>query len=217
MIILVLALKLMMDCKFKILTTTLNFNHFKTYFEPFRFDLEDIRVYIHDRFDLPDAKLIYKNYFIKSKGFISHISITKKIIESVSTKKRPCQMFAKKTCTMRYMFQHFLDTYACYIVLNYDGLHLNDLKESNIELCNVSIHEIFKEKYNDLSQKFDGLCPSRLACKQTKYHSTIRDLPSYSFKFSFKSIKLIFPNVIRRICHFAKHFILNYSQGNTVT
>ena len=193
MTILVLDLKSMMDCKCKILTNILNLNHSKTYFEHFRLDLDDISVHIHDQFDLPDAKLIYKSYFIKSKGFISHISITKKIIESISTKKRPCQMFAKKTCTMRYIFQHFLDTYACYIVLNYDGLHLKDLKESTIGFCNVTIHEIFKEKYNDLSQQFDGLCPSRLACKQTKYYSTIRDLPSYSFKFSYKSFKLIIP------------------------
>ena len=91
---------------------------------------------------------------------------------------RPCAKYAKMTCILRYMYQHFIDKYSCHIVLNSKGTHLKDLElleKKDINLCNVTIHKMFKEQYDHLHRDFSKFCPSKQACNQTKYSINIRD------------------------------------------
>ena len=75
------------------------------------------------------------------------------------------------------MYQHFIDKYSCHIVLNSKGTHLKDLEleKQDINLCNVTIHKMFKEHYGNLHRDFSKFCPSKQACNQTKYSINIRD------------------------------------------
>ena len=107
----------------------------------------EVVVYIHDKFDIIDAKILHESYELYATGLEFQINIKKRAIESVSTNKKPCQKYAKGTCLMREIFRYFLDTYNCYIVLNFDGKHLDDLKQQGIGFCNVTVHKIFKNEF----------------------------------------------------------------------
>ena len=80
---------------------------------------------------------------------------------------RPCAKYVKVTCILRYMYQHFIDKFPCHIVLNSIGTHLRDLELENtdINLCNLTIHKMFKEKYGNLQIDFSKLA-SKHAAKQ---------------------------------------------------
>ena len=70
---------------------------------------------------------------------------------------------------MRHLYEHFLKHYECYIIMNYDGMYLKDLKTQNQEFCNGTVHIIFKEEYSKLLAKYIEFCPSKQACTQSKY------------------------------------------------
>ena len=53
--------------------------------------------------------------------------------------------------------------------MNYDGMHLKDLKTQNKAFCNGTVHTVFKEEYSELLTKYIEFCPSKQACTQSKY------------------------------------------------
>ena len=54
-----------------------------------------LKMLIHDHMDLPDAEVLHNYYTIAPQGKKYRIKISKRMIESVSTKKRPCQNYTK--------------------------------------------------------------------------------------------------------------------------
>ena len=131
-------------------------------------------LFFHNSYDLPDAGRLHN--FLKVRKLNNYqVSITKKVVESVSTKRKPCQKFARETCIRRYLFKQILETYECKMALNYNGLYLDEepflsnevfngkeewkkLMEKT-ELCSVAIHATIYENYGNLTSRFKMKCP----------------------------------------------------------
>ena len=85
--------------------------------------------------------MIYPVLGFDSKNMFFKIFLTKKILNSVSTRNDRCEALPQITCLMRLMYQEILARYGCesYYVTN--GTYLNDLKKPNVTFCNKSEHQ----------------------------------------------------------------------------
>ena len=134
-----------------------------------------IKMIIHNRLDGSDARVLHNVNQIQTQGMSYIFRLSKKVTQSVSTDKRKCQNYSQTTCILRNMYQHFLDSYGCEIVMNRYGPHLEDLRETRLKLCDISTHTIFVEEFKNLSRKYESECPSRQPCQHVKYFITLFD------------------------------------------
>ena len=104
------------------------------------------------------------------------LRLKKRVIQSISTRKSPCNKFSKGTCIRRQIFRHFAGQFNCKIISNSNGLYLRDLDPEEIPYCNETIHKNFAKQYKDLLTNAKKKCPGIQSCHRAKYDFDLREI-----------------------------------------
>ena len=120
---------------------------------------------IHNRDDFQDAHLLHDKETIFSVAKNKIFKLSKKVVNSISTRKSPCQKHAKTTCILRHVNTFYNEKYQCQIVFIKDYMDM----ESMNQYCNISVHLEFNQTYPELFMKYSTKCTSSQGCLQTNY------------------------------------------------
>ena len=128
-------------------------------------DWYDMDMIIHNRDDFQDAHILHDKDKISSMTKDKIFKLSKKVVNSISTRKFPCQKYAKTTCILRHMNTFYHEKYQCQIVFIRDYIDMKSLKQH----CNISVHLEFNQTYPELFLKYSSTCISSQGCIQTNY------------------------------------------------
>ena len=91
--------------------------------------------------------------------------LEKKVIQTHSTKKNPCQEYAQKTCVMRKINQYYMENFNCSIIFIRDGLNMSE----DSGYCNISLHVHFQTHFDQMYKDNLVDCPSTQSCTHIDY------------------------------------------------
>ena len=128
-------------------------------------DFYDMDMIIHNRNDFQDAHILHDKGKIASMAEDKIFKLSKKVVNSISTRKSPCQKYAKTTCILRHMNTFYHDKYQCQIAFIKDYINMESLNQH----CNISVHLEFNQTYPELFLKYSSTCTSSQGCIQTNY------------------------------------------------
>ena len=126
---------------------------------------QEVWMMIHNEHDFQDAQVLYDTERFKSWKANRSYKLSKNVVMAFSTKKKPCQKYAKKTCVLRYIHKEYIQRFNCSLIFIKDGLDV----EFEGDYCNASIHQHFKENHGKMYQDNLKFCKSTQACKHINY------------------------------------------------
>ena len=119
--------------------------------------------------------MIIEYFNISFVGMIYSLGIRKRVIQSISSSKAPCNEYTRRVCIQRYIFQHYNNKYGCKIVFNSNAQYLKDFNPQQIPYCNVSIHSEFDKGFSKMTEYGRDKCPGIQSCHQTRYSFDLRE------------------------------------------
>ena len=87
-------------------------------------DWYDMDMIIHNRDDFQDAHILHDKDKISSMTKDKIFKLSKKVVNSISTRRSHCQKYAKHTCILRHMNRFYHDKYQCQIVFVKDYIDI---------------------------------------------------------------------------------------------
>ena len=108
-------------------------------------------------------------------GMIYNLGVRKRVIQSISTAKAPCNQYTRGACIQRYLFQHYKSIYGCKIVFNSNAQYLKDFNPQQTPYCNVSVHLEFEEGFSKMQEYGIEKCPGIQSCLQARYSFDLRE------------------------------------------
>jgi hypothetical protein len=147
--------------------------------------------------DIPDAEDLYPSTYGIVPKYFYKLNFKKKIIQSLSTRRDPCNEYSKQTCYQRILYKKIFNQYGCELLMMKGGRHLSDLVKNDTKVCDSKTHlAIFDTEWSTDNIAINAImvqCQSKQACTQTKYSMQVKSIsnqiaPKHLFFESFMSV-----------------------------
>ena len=158
--------------------------------------LENLRILLHTKTDLPDAFQLNGRIPIKIANEMRKrygIIIQKKFSTREVTRKIPCNKYEYITCQNIEDNKLVLNEYNCQIPALYYGKHLSNLITTETPTCS---DEVAKRAINLITSKTSN-CTRAPTCEMTRFAFMVKELDSWMENTNMVQIKFSNPEVAK--------------------